>query len=147
LRDESDVSYHAIVGPKGERRDILPFTEWKKLSAWSVGVAKAPAGFPENLTLANHATINLAFAGGPPIGLTDAAFEQGVAIGVEVFQLMEWGVSDLWRVLGHADLAVYGPTHPKAGQYGRKTDPWGMAWLARDMLVAALRRRLTPSGS
>lgn len=142
LRDESDVSYHVVIGPQGQRRDLVPFEEWKNVATWSVGYAKAPAGFPESLALANHATINIAFAGGPPVPLTQAAFNMGVAIGLEVFVSMKWGSADLWRVLGHADVAVYDPKHPKAGQFGRKPDPWGSDWVKRDNLVAELERLL-----
>lgn len=140
LRDESDVSYHVVIGPKGERRDLLPFDQWDRLAAWSVGYAKAPPGYPGEMDLANHRTINIAFAGGPPVGLTDAAFNMGVGIGLEVFVKFNWGVEDLWRVIGHADVAVYDPKHPKAGQFGRKPDPWGSGWLQRERLVGELER-------
>jgi hypothetical protein len=142
LRDESDVSYHTVISPKGERTDLIPFAEWNKYAAWSVGYAKAPEGFPEPMTLANHRTINIAFAGGPPVGLTDAAFNMGVSIGLEVFMQQKWGTKDLWRVLGHSDVAVFGPEHPKAGQFGRKHDPWGENWVSRERLVGELERLL-----
>jgi hypothetical protein len=146
LRDESDVSYHTIISPTGERRDLIPFDEWKTTAAWSVGHAKTPPGFPESLALANHVTINIALAGGPPVAPTQAAVNMAVAVGHEVFLSMKWGTKDLWRVLGHADVAVYGPDHPKAGQFGRKPDPWGNDWLKRANLVAELERLLKLSG-
>lgn len=142
LRDESDVSYHTIIAPDGTRRDLIPIEEWKTTATWSVGHAKAPQDFPEPMDLANHRTINVAFAGGPPIALTPAAFNMGVAVGLEVFLAMKWTRNDLWRVVGHADVAVYGPGHPKAGQFGRKPDPWGSAWLERAKLVGELDRLL-----
>lgn len=154
LADESEVSYHTVISPEGTRRDLLAFDEWKTKSAWSVGTGREPDGFPVKMPNPNHYSISVALAGGPTVLPTEAAFNMAVAIGLEVFHAMKWTSKDLWRVVGHIDLATFPKEHPKAGQFGRKQDPWvwkdpkGVehVWLDKARLLSELERLLKLTG-
>lgn len=132
-RDESDVSYHEIIGPDGEVAHCVA----PDRSAWAVGASRAPAPFTFR-GLGNSATYNIALAGGPPTPPTEA---QRAALITRLTQAMHrfgFALTDGWRIVAHADLAVFKAPHPRAGQYGRKADCEGAGWLPLDPVRHAL---------
>ena len=126
---ESKVSYHALIGPDGEVATLVP---WSR-AAWSVGKSQAPPPFTFG-RLGNSATENIALSGGPRFGPPTAVqYHALVLLVARRMAAHRWGVDDLWRVVGHADLAI-----PR----GRKRDPWGDDWLDRADIVRDLRLML-----
>lgn len=133
LREESEVSYHMLIGPTGIATQIVPW----EYAAWAVGYAKS-IDFRVAFKNANHASISIALAGGPP---TEPTIQQVQALELWILDRMRaagWGKDDVWRIWGHNQCAVYGPTYKKAGQFGRKPDPEGSNWLP----LEPLRKRI-----
>jgi len=131
----SEVSYNDIVAPDGRVARLVPYVDY---AAWAVGFAAVPPGAPYTFHRANHESVNLALAGGPPIPPTAAAVTTLVERIVAVFRLPGTDLSpdELWRIIGHEDVAVYGPEHKRAGQFGRKDDPTGRQFIAAGHLQA-----------
>jgi len=125
-RRESQVSYHAVIAPRGELATCAP---WDR-AAWSVGVSKQPDDLRFTFgTKGNSATENIALAGGPPTPPTPAQVQMLVRVLRSRMIAHQWPLTDGWRIVGHADLAM-----PR----GRKTDPTGRGWLDLD----AVRREV-----
>ncbi len=128
LRDESDVSYHELLGRvPGEWCELVPVDR----AAWSVGHARSD---DDRIAFGNgnQASWNIALSGAPPIRPTE--WQVGTLIERLAVRMPQfgWGAEDVWRIRGHGQLAVFGPTHARAGQRGRKDDPEGRAWMARE---------------
>jgi N-acetyl-anhydromuramyl-L-alanine amidase AmpD len=128
LRDESDVSYHDLIGrTSGEFAGIVP---WKDYAAWSVGYAKSPD--PRiDWVQPNRGTINVALSGGPPTRPTDWQYSTLVDTIAGYFEELQWDAGQAFRIIGHDDVAVFGPGHARAGEHGRKDDPQGLEWAQR----------------
>jgi len=123
-RDESDVSYHVIIGPDGAAVQLVPWD----YAAWAVGWSKSPAPWL-TFTSGNHASESIALAGGPATPPTAEQVATLVQLLTERMRARGWGAGDVRRILGHDDVAVYKPGHAKAGRFGRKPDPQGTdAW-------------------
>lgn len=145
---ESDVSYADIIGPDGRVARLVPY----EYAAWAMGFAAVPPGAPYTFRRANHASVSIALAGGPPHPPTTAAIETLIALLVKGFIRYGYSPEETWRIIGHDDVAVFGPTHKRAGQYGRKDDPTGREfirsgkikapWLDLDMVRARVRAAL-----
>ncbi len=137
LRDESDVSYHVIIAPDGEARQIVPW----EYAAWAVGWSKSPyPDFP--FMSGNHASESIALAGGPPVAPTQKQRERLVVILAERMVANGWDHDQVWRIIGHDQTAVFKPGHPQAGQFGRKPDPQGHGWLPLIPIREAVRTLL-----
>lgn len=138
-RDESDVSYHAIIAPDGR---IAQLVDWN-LAAWSVGWAKSidpRVVFASTKTVckSNHASESIALAGAPPKRPTQQQVDMLVGLLVYRFVQLGWTKDDVWRIWGHDDCAIFDPKHVRAGQFGRKPDPQGSGWLP----LEPIRRRV-----
>lgn len=130
LRDESDVSYHFLIGrERGEARLLVPW----EYAAWSVGVS-APCDDRAPFTSGNHASENIALSGGPPTPASSWQRAELVRILVERMRAHGWGPSDVWRIVDHAALAM-----PR----GRKPDVSAAGWIQMDALRDAIAKRLT----
>jgi N-acetylmuramoyl-L-alanine amidase len=141
-RDESDVSYHELIGPAGQ----LALSVAPERAAWSVGTSRAPAPFTCG-GACNSASYNIALAGGPPTPPTEAARAVLVERIARAFQYFAFPPADVWRIVGHSALAVYPKGHPKAGQYGRKVDCEGSAWLPLPPVRVAVAAALANGGN
>lgn len=132
-RDESDVSYHEIIGPKGELAVLVA----PDRGAWAVGCSKAPPRFHFG-TSGNSGTYSIALAGGPPTPPTDAQRSVLLERLQWAFAYFGFNPTDTYRIISHTDVAVFPKGHPRAGQYGRKPDPEGQHWLP----LAPIRQQL-----
>lgn len=149
-RPESEVSYHTIISPEGKIARLVPYD----FAAWAVGYSKSPL---PNLTFrsGNHSSESIALAGGPPGEPTAAQRKALLGILAERMRAHGWGPGEVWRILGHDQVAIYGPDHPdatKRGKFGRKPDPqgtdrWGKpigGWLPLDGVRRAVADLLAP---
>lgn len=115
------VSYHILVLDSGDYVRIAP----DRAGPWAGGhcLSSDPSRLP--YSRANWAFYHIAAATNEKTDVTPLQ-TLGVAWWVrQWFARENWPLTDTWRVVGHNTEAVYGPTHPKAGQRGRKTDPVG----------------------
>lgn len=117
-RRESKVSYHEIIGRRGELATLVEHGR----SAWSVGTSSAPA--PWKGKSGNSMTYNIALAGGPPMLPTDAQVAKAVERVRAAFLFFGWPLSDGHRVTGHDQWAT---------PAGRKDDPQGAAWRTHEV--------------
>lgn len=145
LRDESDVSYHVIIGPEGQIEHIVPW----EYAAWSVGWAKSIdprvvfiSDLEREICSSNHASENLALAGAPPKAPTEQQIKMLISLLVFRFVHLGWTGADVWRIWGHDECAIYPPGHKKAGLLGRKPDPQGSAWLPLEPIRVEVARLL-----
>lgn len=129
LRDESEVSYHDLIGrTSGEFAGLVP---WRTHAAWAVGYAKSPD--PRIAWVQpNRGTINVALSGGPPTPPSDWQYRTLVDAIAEYFDALAWDASESFRILGHDDMAVFDPKHERAGEFGRKDDPQGRAFARKN---------------
>lgn len=128
LRDESDVSYNDLIGRvKGEFTTLVP---WKEYAAWAVGYAKSP---DPRIVWAqpNRGTISVALSGGPPTPPTAWQYDTLVETIAGYFAALQWDAANAFRIFGHDDVAVFAPTHARAGELGRKDDPQGLDYVRR----------------
>jgi N-acetyl-anhydromuramyl-L-alanine amidase AmpD len=140
MRAESEVSYHVILGrAKGERADLVPW----EYAAWSVGHAKPPAPWLA-FRSGNHTSESIALAGGPPTPPTEWQRDELVRLLAERMRHHGWGAHDVHRILGHDQVAVFKPGHPRAGEFGRKPDPQGSGWLPLEPIRLAVAELLLP---
>lgn len=144
LREESDVSYHVVISPKGERRQLVP---WDR-AAWAAGWSKSPdVRMPFNHpNSGNRASDNIGLAGGPPTPPTPAAIAALVLELVARFKARGWKADEVWRILGHDEVAVFPPAHARAGELGRKPDPQGQGWLPLPPIRLEVRAQLLQGG-
>lgn len=147
-RDESNVSYQLIIGPKpGQIAYLVP---WDR-ACQAVGTSRAPRGFTFGRS-GNSASDNIALAGGPPTGPTEFQRETLVSVLAERMQARGHASHEVHRILGHDQVAVFpaldekGRPHPFAGKLGRKTDPQGKGWLPLDPIRAAVAAQLLLGG-
>lgn len=143
-QDVSDVSYHRLIGPSGEICDAVP---WSRC-AWAVGYCRNPEPRLPWTTAGNSTSESISLAGGPGFGPVTGEQRELLIVSIcERFRAHGWGAHETYRILGHDQVAVFGPGHPRAGQYGRKPDPQDQGWLPLQPIRDEVARRLgsTPS--
>jgi len=126
-RVESQVSYHEIIGPRGELATLVS----PERAAWAVGRSVAPPPW-HGQTTGNAMTYNIALSGAPPTKPTADQLQRLTERLVAAFGHFGWSLKDGWRITGH---------HQWAWPRGRKADPQGDArdpWLDLDAVRAAV---------
>ena len=114
------VSYNWLVMDSGNVIPIAP----QDARAWHAGYCKSD---DPRLAYrdANSAFYGLALAATTGDVATREAKRSIAMMCLHCFALEGWPITDVWRIVSHRQHAVYEPGHPKAGQYGRKSDPEG----------------------
>lgn len=146
MREVSEVSYHVVIAPDGSTRQAVPWS----MASWAVGVAKSPDPriiWDDN---SNHSSESIALAGGPIVLPTPQQVARLLDELVDRMNAHRWGADQVFRILGHDQVATFPVGHPKQGQYGRKSDPQGWTspnpqshhWLPLDPIRRAVAARL-----
>jgi N-acetyl-anhydromuramyl-L-alanine amidase AmpD len=114
------VSYNFMVMDSG---NIIPIAPADK-RAWHAGPCKSP---DKRLVYrdANSAFYGISIAATVGDVATVEQKRSVTALCLSLFQDHGWPISDTWRIVSHRQHAVFPKGHPKAGQYGRKSDPEG----------------------
>jgi hypothetical protein len=139
MRDESDVSYHEVIGRNVGEFIILVL---RNFVAWAVGFAR-PHTPSISWTNANQATYNIALSGAPPTKPTAYQLEKLEERVVASMKFYGWGPDDVEQcITDHAAVAVFGPQHKRAGQRGRKPDVSTGGWLSLTELRESVSKKL-----
>lgn len=134
LRDESDVSYHLLIGrAPGE---ICQLVHWD-YAAWAVGVS-ASHDPRVQFRSGNHASENIALSGGPPTPPSPWQLEQLELVLIERMRAHGWGPADTWRIVDHRALAM-----PR----GRKPDVTMGGWLDLEQCRKNVSEKLQEAAS
>jgi len=114
------VSYHYLVLDDGGYVTIAPLDK----RAWHAGVCK-PSDPKLVYTDGNSAFYGIAAATNDRVDITPLQLLTIAWLTRKLFAREGWPTTDLWRITGHREEAVYKTGHAKAGQRGRKSDPQG----------------------
>lgn len=131
-RAESQVSYHAIISPRGQVALVAPW----EARAWAIGRSRSsdPTRLPYPADDANSVFESIALAGGPPVKPTPEAVAKLIALVAERFRARGWSAGDVWRITTH---------RAEAWERGRKHDPDGEGWLDVEAVRKAVADTLT----
>lgn len=117
----SRVSYHYLVLRDGTWVSFAPLNK----RAWHAGYCKAS---DERLTYddANSAFYGVSIAAGTGETATIGQILTTASIVRGLYKINKWYPKEEgWRLVSHASEAIFGPGHPREGEYGRKMDPEG----------------------
>jgi N-acetyl-anhydromuramyl-L-alanine amidase AmpD len=119
----SGVSIHKLIRPEGVYSLVAP-----RDTAWHCGTCAFPDGTPFVDANARTLGVEIEHLGDAPYSRADYTALAHTTAG----WCFSYGIP-LERVLLHRDIAVWPPDHPRAGQFGRRTDPVGLdvAWALR----------------
>lgn len=120
------VSYNHMVLDSGNIVPIAP----DDMRAWHAGVCRSSD--PRLVYRdANSAFYGVSIAATVGESATLEAKRSVASLCLYYFSAHGWPLSDVWRIVSHRRHAVFparlpnGEPHPRAGQYGRKSDPEG----------------------
>lgn len=114
------VSYNFLVLDTGNIIPIAP----QDTRAWHAGCCKSDdPRLPYRD--ANSAFFGISLAATVGDAATKEAKRSIALLCLHCFQMEGWPVTAVWRIVSHRSQAVYCKGHPKAGEYGRKSDPEG----------------------
>lgn len=138
---EIKVSYNWIVMDSGNIIPIAP----EDARAWHAGCCKS-----DDARLvyrdANSAFYGLSVAATSGDRATVEAKRSILAMCLTLFGNHQWPISETWRIVSHRTQAVFCKGHPRAGEYGRKSDPEGPDLLHPVLNTNEIRGMLSTRG-